>query len=329
MGLPAVSVVIPAYNAAQYIGESLNPVFAQTFTDYEVIVVNDGSPDTENLERSLRPFLTRIKYIKQPNRGAGAARNEGVRAARGEFVAFLDADDQWLPNYLDEQMKFLRHHNYDLVCADALHFGESPLAGKTYMETLMPSAPATGEVTLLSLLSAKHSLITSGVLVRRQLVLDVGFFDERLRNAQDFDLWVRLARHGAKLAYQRKVLVRYRSHENSLSGNEINRTNRELRVYDKLESSLDLRPEEREAVIKVMQARRATLHFQLAKIHLEQGNFSEASNSFATAHRTLKAWKTWFSLKLCKHVPFLMQTFYLRRLRRKRGSADTLSATKN
>jgi GT2 family glycosyltransferase len=185
----------------------------------------------------------------------------------------------------------------------------------------MQSAPLTGEVTLLSLLSAEHSLITSGVLVRRQLILDVGLFDEGLRNSQDFDLWVRLARHGAKLAYQRQVLVRYRHHENSLSGNDINRTNRELRVYDKLESSLDLRPEEREAVMEVMRRRRATLHFELAKLHLEQGNFLEARKSFGAANDTLKAWKTWFAFQLSNHVPFLMRTLYLRRLKHRRGAA--------
>jgi glycosyltransferase involved in cell wall biosynthesis len=84
--------------------------FRATFTDYEVIIVNDGSPDTEDLERALEPFRDRIRYFKQRNRGAGAARNVGLRAARGEFVAFLDADDLWLPNYLDEQMRFIQEH---------------------------------------------------------------------------------------------------------------------------------------------------------------------------------------------------------------------------
>src|SRR5438132_9051132 len=100
--MPIVSVIIPAYNVAPFIGETLTTVFAQSFNDYEVIVINDGSPDTEELERALQPFIDRINYIKQENRGASAARNAGLRAARGEFVAFLDADDLWLSNYLDE-----------------------------------------------------------------------------------------------------------------------------------------------------------------------------------------------------------------------------------
>src|SRR5712691_11630296 len=132
--MPTVSVIIPAYNVAPYIGETLDSVFAQTFADYEVIVINDGSPDTEELERELARFIDRIRYIKQENRGASAARDAGLRAARGELVAFLDADDLWLPNYLDEQIKFMRERDCDLVCADAMMFGETPNAGQTYME---------------------------------------------------------------------------------------------------------------------------------------------------------------------------------------------------
>src|SRR6266702_399564 len=105
---PAVSVIIPAYNVARYIGETLESVLAQTFTDYEVIVVNDGSPDTEEFERAIEPYLSRIRYLKQENRGASVARNTGLQAAGGEFIAFLDADDLWLPNYLEAQMKFIR-----------------------------------------------------------------------------------------------------------------------------------------------------------------------------------------------------------------------------
>src|SRR5947209_18801381 len=102
---PAVSVIIPAYNAAQYIGEALDSVFAQTFTDYEVIVVNDDSPDTAELERALAPYRERVVYIKQENRGPGGARNTAILKARGECVALLDSDDVWLPTFLAEQME--------------------------------------------------------------------------------------------------------------------------------------------------------------------------------------------------------------------------------
>ena len=95
---------MPAYNVAPFIGEALESVFAQTCKDYEVIVVNDGSPDTEELERVIEPFRSRIKYVKRENRGVSAARNTGIRLARGRFVAHLDPDDAWDPDYLSKQL---------------------------------------------------------------------------------------------------------------------------------------------------------------------------------------------------------------------------------
>src|ERR1044071_9453875 len=101
---PLVSVIVPAYDVAEFIAEALDSVLAQTFDDYEIIVINDGSPDTKDLERALAPYLSRIVYIKQENRGVSAARNTGIKAARGSLIAFLDADDTWLPNYLEVQV---------------------------------------------------------------------------------------------------------------------------------------------------------------------------------------------------------------------------------
>src|ERR1039458_8017361 len=105
---PQVSVIIPAFNAAGHIVAALESVFAQSFTDYEVILVNDGSPDTEQLEQAIQPYVSRIAYLAQENRGPSAARNLGIRHARGEWLAFLDSDDAWLPHYLAEQLRFLR-----------------------------------------------------------------------------------------------------------------------------------------------------------------------------------------------------------------------------
>ena len=313
--MPKLSVIIPAYNVAPYIGETLDTVFAQTFTDYEVIVVNDGSPDTAALERVLEPRIKQIKYIKQENRGASAARNTGLRAARGEFVAFLDADDLWLPNYLEAQIRFLSEHDCDLVCADAEVFRDSSRDEKTYMESLMPDAPLTGEVTFLGLLSAQQNLITSGVAVRRQQVLEVGLFDESLRNSQDFDLWLRLAHHGTRMAYQRCVLLRYRSRVNSLSGDEVNVHRRELRVLEKVECVYDLSPRKRAEVISVIEQRRAILEFELGKLYLAQGDFRLARESFGKANQFGRSLRTRVAVWLLRVAPRLMQSLYVRRLR--------------
>ena len=99
-GRPAVSVIIPAYRASRDIADALASVFSQTFTDFEVVVVDDGSPDAAELEVAVAPFRDRIRFIVQPNRGAGAARNTAIRASTGRLLAFLDADDRWTADFL-------------------------------------------------------------------------------------------------------------------------------------------------------------------------------------------------------------------------------------
>src|SRR5687768_12105973 len=119
---PTASVIVPAFNAAADIPAALASVFAQSFNGFEVIVVNDGSGD--DLESALRPFRDCIVYLEQPNRGAAAARNVGIRAAQGRYVAFLDADDVWHPNFLERQIGYLESHpECDLVYSDALISG--------------------------------------------------------------------------------------------------------------------------------------------------------------------------------------------------------------
>lgn len=285
---PAVSVIIPAFNVASFIGEALESALSQTFKDYEIIVINDGSPDTEALERVLSAYHENILYLKQHNRGAAAARNTGLHVARGEFVAFLDADDLWLPNYLESQMRFLENDKRcDLVYADAMIFGESPLAGKTYMET----SPSNGEVNFSSLITQKCNVITSGVVARKRLIDEVGCFDEELHRAHDFDLWLRLVRHGARVSYQREILLRYRVRSDSLSGDEIQRVERELEAYDKIERHLDLTAEERKLMTREVERLQADLKVAEGKRHLSKGEFKEAEGSFREAtgfHRKLK-----------------------------------------
>ena len=308
---PSVSVVIPAYNVAPFIAETLNSVFAQTFTSFEVILVDDGSPDGEELTRALDPYLDRVRYVRQENLGAGAARNRGIREARGEFVAFLDSDDLWLPEYLEEQVRFLREGGYDLAYADALLFGDSPIAGKTYMQT----APSVGPVTFLSLVRNECNLVTSGVVVRRPMLLEVGLFNESLRNGQDFELWTRLARHGARLGYQRQVLLRYRCREGSLSGDVMNRVAREMRVYRYIADNYDLTDAERAEMSRAMELQRGNLDLATGKLSLLGGQFDEARSAFERAYGVLGGWKLRAAVLMLRVAPRLLRRLALNRLR--------------
>lgn len=310
---PAISVVIPAYKVAPFIDETLESVFAQTFTDYEVILVNDGSPDTEEFERAIQPYIDRTIYLKQENGGASVARNAGLQAARGEFVAFLDGDDVWLPNYLEEQMKFMQARGCDLACADAMFFGDSRDKAPTYMIAWMDDAPEAGDFTFLELVDAKRSVITSGVVARRQPIVDVGLFDSELRRGQDFDLWLRLADAGNRLSFQRKALLKYRCRADSLSGDTISSHRRELLIFDKIEQSYALAPEQRTEVSRVIRRRRALLQFELGKLYAARGDFGHSRESFAEANRLKPGVKVSVALSLIRLAPGVLRAFCSRR----------------
>lgn len=307
---PAVSVIIPAYNVATYIKQALESVVSQTFTDYEIIVVNDGSMDTLELERAMEPFLEHIVYLKQDNRGAASARNTGLYVARGEFVAFLDADDSWHPDFLQSQMDFIESQgDCDLVYADALLFGETQLAGKTFMET----SPSRGDVTFESLITARCNVITSGVVARKQLVLDIGLFDENLLRAHDFDLWLRMVHAGAHAAYQRKVLLNYRVRVDSLSGNAIQRVERELEAYAKIERHLELSSDERALLLRMVRRLTADLRIEEGKAALVREEFDTAAIQFRASYRLRRNWKLPLVLIGLSVAPNLLLRIYLDR----------------
>ena len=205
--LPLVSFVIPAYRCTSYIRTALESVFRQTIPSYEVIVVNDQCPDTANLEIALEPYRNQIVYIVLPaNRGSATARNAGIRAAQGRFIAFLDADDIVEPDYLEKQLAaFDADSSLDLICCDTLLFGRPDVEGLRYSR-LTRTEEAT--LTLEGVLIGRSSPVLSCVVVRRQAVLDIGCFDEAVPRNEDFDLWLRLLHRGKKLVYHPVVLGR-------------------------------------------------------------------------------------------------------------------------
>ena len=279
---PTVSVIIPAYNAAKYIGEALDSVFHQTFASHEVIVINDGSPDTHELERKVQAYPARIQYIKQENRGAAAARNAGLRVAKGEFVAFLDADDTWSPNFLERQIEFLERSKADLVYSDALLTGETPLAGRTFMDV----QPSRGEVTPQSLLDITTTVLTSVVLARKKPIIEVGLFDETMKRGHDFDLWLRLAKSGFRFAYQRQILAEHRLIEDGLSGDTLSQLERTLAVLEAIKAREELTPSEEVALD-------ATLNRTLAQVAIEKGKDKLLGKDFDGALESFKESKKW------------------------------------
>ena len=315
---PAVSVVIPAYNAAAYVGAALDSVFAQTFTDYEVIVVNDGSPDTVELEAALAPYMSRILYIRQENRGPSGARNAALRAARGEYVALLDSDDSWLPEYLSEQMKVLTADpRLDLIYADAWLFGDTALAGRTFMQ----GSPSRGPVSFESLLRYESSIITTSVVARRQALIDAGLFDEAFIRCEDFDLWIRLAHRGGRIAYQRQVLARHRAHNASLAADAIKMVESQVEVLRKARRTLPLTAAQRDLLERQLVNCAAQIDLERGKRHFVAGNYGQAARALGRANDFYKSRKLRLVLWAMRAAPRVLHALYLTRHSLSRGAA--------
>ncbi len=312
---PVVSVIIPAYQAARHIGETLDSVLRQTFTAYEIIVVNDGSPDTGELERALESYGDRIVYLKRENGGPAAARNTGIRAARGEYVAFLDSDDLYLPEHLQEQLAFMENGGYDFVYADALLFGRSPLAGHTFMELV----PSEGEVTFENLLAAQCTVITSTVVARKQPILDAGLFDEMhsyIIPAEDYDLWLRLAQRGTRMAFQQKPLIKHRKHGESLSANSVRAFEGALKVLSKVKSNGSLTEREQSVMAATVLQLQAALELERSKQQLLNEDFQAAAEAIQKANRFYRKWKLHLVYFWLKVAPRLLLSLYLFRHRK-------------
>jgi cellulose synthase/poly-beta-1,6-N-acetylglucosamine synthase-like glycosyltransferase len=285
---PPVSVIIPAFNAAGHIVAALESVFAQSFTDYEVILVNDGSPDTEQLEQAIQPYVSRIIYLTQQNAGPSAARNLGIRHARGEWLAFLDSDDAWLPHYLAEQLRFLREDPaLDMVYCNAILAGDANAAGKTFMQL----CPSIGPVTFESLLVEQTQVITSGTVVRRQKITAAGLFDEDLRCSEDHDLWLRVVYAGGKIAYQRQTLLRRNMRPDSQGAAPESLLAGEIQSLRKLQQTLDLSSRTSALLAERLRKTQAVHAFIEGKAFLLAGEPNKAHESLSRAHTLAPAMK--------------------------------------
>jgi glycosyltransferase involved in cell wall biosynthesis len=303
---PLVSVIVPAYNVSEFIVDALNSVLAQTFTDYEVIVINDGSPDTEALERALAPFMSRIVYLKQENRGVSAARNTGIKAARGPLVAFLDGDDTWLPNYLEVQVARIQADpTVDVLYPNVLLFGGPSETGEEFM-TICPS---NGEVTFERLLLQECN-VSNCSIARRETLVRAGLFDESLRSVEDFDLWLRVIKQGGCIKYHRDVLARYRRRPGSLTADPIWLSKHILQVLQKVKETMALTPAELALVDSQYQHFHALLRLQEGKRAFFSGDTAGAIDGLKEANQFFRNRKTTFTLVMLRVAPRLLLRAY-------------------
>jgi glycosyltransferase involved in cell wall biosynthesis len=306
--LSRVAVIIPVYRA-RYLGEALESVFFQSLTPDEVIVIDDGSPDQEEIDRLAAAFEGRIRLLRQTNQGAGAARNAGIRATSAELIALLDADDRWLPDFLAEQVPLMnacRHVHVSYT--NAMYIGRTPLAGRTFMST----CPSRGEVTLESLLAQECTVPLSATIARRAAMMRTGLFDPALRRGQDFDLWLRMASNGARFTYSEKILALRRLHDENLSGTQVNEIERALNVFVKTLATMDLSVTERAAAERRVRALTIGLARERGKERLVHGDFAAARVHLEAVARQC-GWKVRAALLALHLAPALVRRFYVAR----------------
>ncbi len=204
-----ISVVIPLYNKEKQIAYTLQSVFEQTFQDFEIVVVDDGS--TDNSVEEVEKFDdSRIRLIHQTNAGVSAARNRGIEEARGELIAFLDADDEWMPEYLATQYGLYQKYPECSVYACNYEFRDSE--GKV-TPTIIRKLPFEGEDGVLSnyfeVASCSHPpLWTSAVVIKKSAIQAIGGFPIGIKSGEDLLTWARLAVSGT-IAYSRKSLAMF------------------------------------------------------------------------------------------------------------------------
>lgn len=321
---PTVTVVIPSYNNARYIGQTLDSIKAQTFTDYEVIVVNDGSADREELETVLESHPLPIIYISQENKGVSAARNAAIRIARGEFYAQLDADDQWTPDYLEVQLGILRENNdVALVYPNARIIGDDAPVELEFMKV----SPSEGDVTFESLVRQRCTVLTC-VTARMSAIRDAGMFDESLRSCEDFDLWLRIVKRGGKVIYHRRILALYRRHQGSLSSDRVWMLRHLLAVFEKWAGTKELTPAELAVVNEQITVNRAELRLHEGKRALSEGGASAALVCFQKANQDMHRPKLALVIFLLRHVPRLVVWTFAARQRWLQNDAEhSLSGT--
>jgi Glycosyl transferase family 2 len=211
--MPLVTVIMPAYNVAPYLREAVESVRAQTYREWELVIVDDGSTDeTAAIARDCVGLDSRIRLVQQENRGLAGARNTALREGRGEFFALLDSDDVWAPEFLESQMDvFARYPETALVSGSARYLG-GPKDG----EPARPIIPGAPVLTLEQMISDEAAVFIMTTF-RREVVDTIGLFDPAKRRSEDWDFWLRAVSAGFVFRRNWKPLASYRVREGSLS----------------------------------------------------------------------------------------------------------------
>jgi glycosyltransferase involved in cell wall biosynthesis len=273
--VPQVSVIIPAYNGRAYIAEAIESVLGQSFTDFELLVVDDGS--TDDTAAIIQTYGRRVRYLYKTNGGPGSARNLGIQQAKGEYIAFLDQDDLWLPNRLAEQVPVLQQDpQLGMVFSDALYESTADLKEQNSFSI---DRPCRGHV--LKQLFANNFIPNLTVLVRKCCFDRLGLLDESgsMMITDDYNMWLRVTAH-YPVTYIDKPLARYRWHEQNFSAD---RERAYLDTMTALQNVLERHPHLKKELGKTVSCRFADLYYRLSRHYFSIHNYSAAHVSATQA----------------------------------------------
>lgn len=275
---PLVSILIPGYNAGKYIKDAIDSALGQTYPSTEIVTINDGS--TDNTAEAIKPYLKNKKFIyfEQPNSGISKARNKAFELSHGEYITFLDADDIDAPEKVTEEVKFLESHpDYGAVYCRVLSFYNDAPEKMYGYDRSMPSGDILRELL-------KHQFINPGALMlRREIFASEKGFHPDFRDAEDWDLWRRLAYKGVKFGYVDKPLHYNRMTKESLSGfrNQVKMKAMNLRSFQELFGRMTDEEKEKYGADKIIRL----LKLKLAAAHLLLGEKKSALDVFKDACR--------------------------------------------
>jgi glycosyltransferase involved in cell wall biosynthesis len=301
-----VSVITPAYNVAPFVGATIESVIGQTMTDWEMLVVDDGSTDaTAAVVEGYVAGDPRVQLLRQPNGGISNARNRALRTATADFIAILDADDLWEPAYLEAQLAlFAKDPHIDIVTGNGWFLG-----GRRHGRPARPCPDTRPQPTLASMLADEEAIFIMSIM-RRRVYETVGPFDEALRTNEDYDYWLRAAAAGFRFFRNDEPLGHYRRRIDSLSSSEVRMVSGILRVYEKTRVMLASRPAELRILESQMLRFQRELHAAEARAALSAGNASVAATHLSALYDQGGGFRMKIASVMARWTPGLLARVY-------------------
>jgi glycosyltransferase involved in cell wall biosynthesis len=308
---PAVSIVMPAFNVEPFIGGAIDSVCAQTFSDFELLVVDDGSTDgtADVVERQSRADR-RVRFLRQDNGGLSTARNVALQQSRGEYIAILDSDDAWTPSFLASQIAILEARpDVDIVTANAWFLG-----GALTGQPAGPSPDPRPDPDLRNLLQDETAVFIMSVF-RRRVYETIGGFDETFRSNEDYDFWIRAAIAGFRFVRNDKPAGYYRRRDGSLSADELRMLKGILRVYAKTRAAITDRPDELAILTAQVERFETELVAAEARHALETGDHAAVQRYVLALHQRRGGAVLGMARMMARWAPGLLsRAYHARRL---------------